>query len=173
MSRTRPGSGLVRSCHIFPLRPLTTYLGGLNVAGVGVRLFIVSQCGGYAPMIGGLGYTLAPGNVSCNLTTVAAKDIRFRTPTRDRSGVTIPSVDLAAVKAGGTRGISSPRLLFDMFWVGHCAELAEVMARLLVFTRERYHEFHHREDTDGSESVLAALGQVIGIDIADAQATLW
>ncbi|WP_231589445.1 circularly permuted type 2 ATP-grasp protein [Mycobacterium haemophilum] len=153
--------------------------GGLTAAGVGMRLFTVSQRGGYAPMIGGLGYALAPGNASYSLNTVAAKDIWVKPPTRARAEVTIPSVELAAaVKPGGTRGISSPRVLSDMFWVGRYAERAEGMARLLAATRERYHEFHHREDTDGSECVpvlLAALGQVTGTDTAgvDASATLW
>ena len=47
-----------------------------------MRLFTVSQRGGYAPMIGGLGYLLAPGNAAYTLKTVAAKDIWVRTPTR-------------------------------------------------------------------------------------------
>ena len=44
-----------------------------------MRLFTVAQRGGYAPMIGGLGYLLAPGNAAYKLNTVAAKDIWVRT----------------------------------------------------------------------------------------------
>ncbi|WP_050038919.1 alpha-E domain-containing protein [Mycobacterium lepromatosis] len=79
------------------------------------------------------------------------------------------------LKTGGTRGISPLRVLSDIFWVGRYAELTAGMARLLVFTRERYHEFHHREDIDGSKCVLVvliALGQATSTDITDAQATL-
>ena len=47
-----------------------------------MRLFTVAQRGGYAPMIGGLGYLLAPGNAAYRMNTVAAKDIWVRTPTR-------------------------------------------------------------------------------------------
>lgn len=162
----------------FSSAPTDYYSGGLTAAGVGMRLFTVSQRGGYAPMIGGLGYALAPGNVVYSLNTIAAKDIWVRPPTRARAEVTIPSVELAVVKPGGTRGVSSPRVLSDMFWVGRYAERAEGMARLLAATRERYHEFRHRRDADGSECVpvlLDALGQVTGTETAgaDMQATLW
>jgi hypothetical protein len=96
---------------------------------------------------------------------------------RGRAG--LDPVELAAgVKPGGTRGISSPRVLSDLFWVGRYAERAEGTARLLTVTRERYHEFHHRKDTDGGQCLpvlLGALGQVTGTDTAgvDAETTLW
>jgi uncharacterized circularly permuted ATP-grasp superfamily protein/uncharacterized alpha-E superfamily protein len=163
----------------FSSAPTDHYPGGLAAAGVGMRLFTVSQRGGYAPMIGGLGYVLAPGNAGYRLNTVAAKDIWVQPPARAQAEVTVSPVELAAgVKPGGTRGISSPRVLSDLFWVGRYAERAEGMARLLTVTRERYHEYHHREDTDGSECVpvlLGALGQITGTDTtgADAQAALW
>ncbi len=85
-----------------------------------------------------------------------------------------------------TRAVSSPRVLSDLFWMGRYAERAENMARLLIVTRERYHEFRYRQDMDGSECVpvlLAALGQITGTDtgadgddaemIATAPTTLW
>ena len=85
-----------------------------------------------------------------------------------------------------TRAVSSPRVLSDLFWMGRYAERAENMARLLIVTRERYHEFRYRQDMEGSECVpvlLAALGQITGTDtgadgdshemIATAPTTLW
>jgi hypothetical protein len=72
---------------------------------------------------------------------------------RGRAG--LDPVELAAgVKPGGTRGISSPRVLSDLFWVGRYA------------------------DTDGGQCLpvlLGALGQVTGTDTAgvDAETTLW
>ena len=66
----------------FSSAPTDYYPGGLSSASVGMRLFTVSQRGGYAPMIGGLGYLLAPGNAAFKLNTIAAKDIWVRTPTR-------------------------------------------------------------------------------------------
>ena len=66
-----------------------------------------------------------------------------------------------------TRAISSPRVLSDLFWMGRYAERAENMARLLIVTRERYHEFRYRQDMEGSECVpvlLAAIGQITGTD---------
>ena len=81
-SKQRRGSGWARSCRSSRRRPTDYYPGGLSSASVGMRLFTVSQRSGYAPMIGGLGYLLAPGNAAYTLNTVAAKDIWVRTPTR-------------------------------------------------------------------------------------------
>lgn len=168
----------------FSSAPTDHYPGGLSAASVGMRLFTVSQSGGYAPMVGGLGYVLAPGNAAYRLNSVAAKDIWVRPPTRARAEqtLTIPSVELPS----GTRFISSPRVLSDLFWMGRYGERAENMARLLIVTRERYHEYRYRQDMDGSECVpvlLAALELLTGTDIgaagsyadavAGAQHTLW
>ena len=115
-----------------------------------MRLFTVAQRGGYAPMIGGLGYLLAPGNAAYKMNTVAAKDIWVRTPTRVTAERTpTPSVDLPAITPSPTRAVSSPRVLSDLFWLGRYAERAESMARLLTVTRERYHEFRYRRDDAG------------------------
>jgi uncharacterized circularly permuted ATP-grasp superfamily protein/uncharacterized alpha-E superfamily protein len=172
----------------FSSAPSDHYLGGLSSAGVGMRLFTVSQRGGYAPMVGGLGYVLAPGNAAYKLNTVAAKDIWVRPPARASAErtPTIPAVELPAMTASGTHGISSPRVLSDLFWMGRYSERAENLARLLIVTRERYHEYRYRQDTDESECVpvlLAALGQITGTDagadgdyaemIAVAPTTLW
>jgi uncharacterized alpha-E superfamily protein len=160
----------------------------LSSAGVGMRLFSVSQRGGYAPMIGGLGYVLASGNTAYKLNTSAAKDVWVLPSTRtgtDRA-VTVPPVELPVLSAAGTGAVSSPRVLSDLFWTGRYAERAESTARLLSVTRERYHEYRHRQHSDASECVpvlLTALGELTGTDtgadgdhsemIAIAPTTLW
>jgi len=170
----------------FSSAPSDYYPGGLSSASVGMRLFTVSQRSGYAPMIGGLGYLLAPGNAAYRLNTVAAKDIWVRTPTRVTAERIPSAVELPAMTPSPTRAVSSPRVLSDLFWMGRYAERAEGMARLLTVTRERYHEYRYRREMDGSECVpvlLTALGQITGTNtgasgdyaemIATAQTTLW
>jgi uncharacterized circularly permuted ATP-grasp superfamily protein/uncharacterized alpha-E superfamily protein len=153
----------------FSSAPTDHYHGGLSAASVGMRLFTVAQRGGYAPMVGGLGYVLAPGNAAYKLNTVAAKDIWVRPPARASAEriPTVPAVELPAITASGTQGVSSPRVLSDLFWMGRYGERAEDLARLLIVTRERYHEYRYRQDMDGSECVpvlLAALGEITGTD---------
>jgi uncharacterized circularly permuted ATP-grasp superfamily protein/uncharacterized alpha-E superfamily protein len=163
---------------------------GLSAASVGMRLFTVAQRGGYAPMIGGLGYLLAPGAGAYRLNTVAAKDIWVRTPTR----VTAEKIPTAPVELlapamtpSPTGAVSSPRVLSDLFWMGRYAERAENMARLLTVTRERYHEYRYRQNVPESQCVpvlLAAIGAITGTAtgaaddddheaIAVAPTTLW
>lgn len=167
----------------FSSAPTDHYPGGLSAAGVGMRLFAVSQRGGYAPMIGGLGYVLAPGASAYKLNSVAAKDIWVLPSTRAAAERT---AGLPTVSASGTRAVSSPRVLSDLFWTGRYAERAELMARLLNVTRERFHEYRHRQDLDASECVpvlLSALGDITGTDtgtdgdkaemIAVAPTTMW
>ena len=163
---------------------------GLSAGGVGMRLFTVAQRGGYAPMIGGLGYVVAPGTAAYRMNTVAAKDIWVRTPARVTATPT-PVVEQgtplpAPMTPSPTRAVSSPRVLSDLFWLGRYAERAESTARLLNVTRERYHEFRYRRELSGSECVpvlLAALGHITGVDtgadgddaeaVAIAPTTLW
>ena len=150
----------------FSTAPTDHYPGGLSAAAVGLRLFTVAQRSGYAPMVGGLGYVLVAGPGAFKLKTAAAKDIWVRPPTRAAAehAVTIPSVKLPS----GTQFISSPRVLSDLFWIGRYAERTEDVARLLMVTRERYHEFRNRRDADGSECLpvlLGALEQVAGNEI--------
>jgi uncharacterized circularly permuted ATP-grasp superfamily protein/uncharacterized alpha-E superfamily protein len=163
---------------------------GLSAAGVGMRLFTVAQRGGYAPMIGGLGYVVAPGAAGYRMNTIAAKDIWVRTPARITATPT-PAVDQGAplpapMTPSPTRAVSSPRVLSDLFWLGRYAERAESTARLLNVTRERYHEFRYRRELPGSECVpvlLSALGRITGSDtgadgddaeaVAIAPTTLW
>jgi uncharacterized circularly permuted ATP-grasp superfamily protein/uncharacterized alpha-E superfamily protein len=171
----------------FSTAPTDYYPGGMSSASVGMRLFTVSQRSGYAPMIGGLGYLLAPGNAAYRLNTVAAKDIWVRTPTRVTAERIPSAVELPAMMTPSpTWAVSSPRVLSDLFWMGRYAERAENMARLLTVTRERYHEYRYRREMEGSECVpvlLTALGQITGTNtgaggdyaemVATAQTTLW
>jgi uncharacterized circularly permuted ATP-grasp superfamily protein/uncharacterized alpha-E superfamily protein len=140
----------------FSTAPTDHYPGGLSAAAVGLRLFTVAQRSGYAPMVGGLGYVLVAGPGAFKLKTAAAKDIWVRPPTRAAAehAVTVPSVKLPS----GTQFISSPRVLSDLFWIGRYGERTEDVARLLMVTRERYHEFRNRRDADGSECLPVLLG---------------
>lgn len=173
--------------------------GGLSSSRVGMRLFTVAQHSGYAPMVGGLGYLVAPGSAAYRLNTVAAKDIWVRVPTRIKAekipaptpaGSLTSGEDTAlpatAIMASPTRDISSPRVLSDLYWIGRYSERAESMARLLTVTRERYHEYRYRRTMPGSECVpvlLTALGTITGTDtgagsdyvemVATAPTTLW
>ena len=82
----------------------TDYAGGLSAGGVGMRLFTVAQRGGYAPMIGGLGYLLAPGTRRTRMNTVAAKDIWVRPTERaaDRDGDPAAAAELPAMTGPDT-----------------------------------------------------------------------
>jgi uncharacterized circularly permuted ATP-grasp superfamily protein/uncharacterized alpha-E superfamily protein len=171
----------------FSSAPTDYYPDGLSAANVGMRLFTVSQRSGYAPMVGGLGYLVTPGNAGYKLNTVAAKDVWVRTPTRVTAEriPTAPPVELPVIRPSPTRAVTSPRVLSDLFWMGRYAERAENMARLLAVTRERYHEFRYRRELPGSESVpvlLTALGSITGTGtgdgdyaemVATAPTTLW
>ena len=139
--------------------------GRLSAANVGMRLFAVSQRSGYAPMVGGLGYVLAGGTNAYTLNYVAAKDIWIRSHTRvgAEPAPAFPATELPS----GTQFISSPRVLSDLFWIGRYAERAEGLARLLIVTRERYHEYNRRPDADGAQCVpvlVEALRQIIDDD---------
>jgi uncharacterized alpha-E superfamily protein len=153
-----------------------------------MRLFTVAQGSGYAPMIGGLGYVMAPGNAAYKLKTIAAKDVWVRPPARAvaERAPTLPPVERPAVAVSGTHEVSSPRVLADLFWMGRYGERAENLARLLIVTRERYHEYRYRRHLPGSECVpvlLTALGEISGTDtgaggpdaevLAQARRTLW
>jgi uncharacterized circularly permuted ATP-grasp superfamily protein/uncharacterized alpha-E superfamily protein len=164
----------------------TDHAGVLSSAGIGMRLFTVAQRSGYAPMIGGVGYVLAPGPSAYTLKTVAAKDVWVRPTERARAeAVTVPVLEPVKT-AAGTWAVSSPRVLSDLFWMGRYGERAEDMARLLIVARDRFHVYRHQQDTEESECVpvlMAALGRVTGTDtgaatdhdemIAITPSTLW
>jgi uncharacterized circularly permuted ATP-grasp superfamily protein/uncharacterized alpha-E superfamily protein len=164
----------------------TSHGGELSAGGVGLRLFTVAQRGGYAPMLGGLGYVLTPGPSAYTLKTAIAKDVWVRPTERSRTEtVTLPAPEAPAKTGAGTVAVSSPRVLTDLFWMGRYSERAENMARLLIAARRRYYEFRHRQETSESECVpvlMAALGRITGTDtgegdqaetIAIAPSTLW
>jgi uncharacterized circularly permuted ATP-grasp superfamily protein/uncharacterized alpha-E superfamily protein len=168
--------------------PVDYRTSGLSSAGVGMRLFTVAQRSGYAPMVGGLGYLMAPGNAAYRMNTVAAKDIWVRTPDRVTAERIQAPVELVApeTQPSPTRAVSSPRVLADLFWMGRYAERAESAARLLNVTRERYHEYRYRQGFEESRCVpvlLGALGAITGTEtgardddhesIATAPTTLW
>ena len=148
----------------------TDHAGVLSSAGVGIRLFNVAQRSGYAPMIGGVGYVLAPGPAAYTLQTVAAKDVWVRPTERATAEtVSLPSLAPPAKTAAGTWGVSSPRVLSDLFWIGRYGERAENMARLLLVARDRFHVYRHQQHTEESECVpvlMAALGRITGTDAA-------
>jgi len=165
----------------------TDHAGVLSSAGIGMRLFTVAQRGGYAPMIGGVGYVLAPGSAAYTLTTVAAKDVWVRPTERARAEtIKLPSAPSPVKTAAGTWGVSSPRVLSDLFWMGRYGERAESMARLLIVARDRFHVWRHQQNNEESECVpvlMAALGRITGTDtgadndhaevIAITPSTLW
>jgi uncharacterized circularly permuted ATP-grasp superfamily protein/uncharacterized alpha-E superfamily protein len=160
--------------------------GGFSAGGVGMRLFTVAQRGGYAPMIGGLGYVLAAGPAAYTMKTVAGKDVWVSPTERSRAEtVTLPVPETPVKTGAGTLGVSSPRVLSDLFWLGRYGERAENMARLLIVARRRYYEFRHRQESAESECVpvlMDTLGLITGTDtgagdqaetIAIAPSTLW
>jgi len=138
-------------------------------------------------MIGGVGYVLAPGTAAYTLTTVAAKDVWVRPTERARvETIKLPSAPSPVKTAAGTWGVSSPRVLSDLFWMGRYGERAESMARLLIVARDRFHVWRHQQNNEESECVpvlMAALGRITGTDtgadndhaevIAITPSTLW
>jgi uncharacterized circularly permuted ATP-grasp superfamily protein/uncharacterized alpha-E superfamily protein len=146
----------------------TDHAGVLSSAGVGIRLFTVAQRGGYAPMIGGIGYVLAPGSAAYTLKTIAAKDVWVRPTERARAEtISLPTPEPSTKTAAGTWGVSSPRVLSDLFWIGRYGERAESMARLLIVTRDRFHVYRHHQHSEESECVpvlMTALGRITGTD---------
>lgn len=185
---TAPWQWIGREMPQFSSAP-TIHRSRLSAAGVGMRLFTVAGRGGYTPMVGGLGYLLAPGTAALTLDTVAAKDVWVHTSTRvgsERATPAAPAVQAPRLPARRTREVTSPRVLSDLFWLGRYTERAEYTARLLTVIRERFHEYRYRQDTDASTCVpvlLTALGEITGTDtgaagdhaemIATAPTTLW
>jgi uncharacterized alpha-E superfamily protein len=169
----------------------TDHSGVLSSAGVGMRLFTVAQSSGYAPMIGGIGYVVAPGPAAYTMKTLAAKDVWVRPTERARAEtvtltVVEPSIAQPAKTGAGTWAVSSPRVLSNLFWMGRYGERAEGMARLLSVARDRFHVYRHHQDTEESECVpvlMAALGRITGTEtgadndhaemIAVTPSTLW
>ncbi|OMC39105.1 hypothetical protein A5740_27010 [Mycobacterium sp. GA-1841] len=162
----------------FSTAPTNYRAQGLAAGNVGMRLFTVAQRGGYAPMIGGLGYVVAAGNAAFRMNTLAAKDVWIRTPQRVAVEHAPPSVERAVPVAmpSPTRAVTSPRVLSDLFWIGRYGERAEAVARLLTVTRERHHEYRYRPELEESQCVpvlLAAIGTITGTETGEVDDTLW
>ena len=87
----------------------TDHAGILSSAGVGMRLFTVAQRSGYAPMIGGIGYVVAPGPAAYTLKTVAAKDVWVRPTERAQAEtVTLPAGEPAWSRRSDRRRRPAP-----------------------------------------------------------------
>ena len=138
---------------------------GIAAASVGLRLFTVAQRSGYAPMVGGLGYVLGSDPGAFTLNKLAAKDIWVRSPARAAAErtVTVPSVK----PPSGAVFVTSPRVLSDLFWIGRYCERAENLARLLMVTRERYHEYRNRPDIPASACLPVMLGALLEVSGAE------
>lgn len=165
---TQPWQWVGQELPQFSSAPTDRCSGELAAGGVGMRLFTVAQRNGYTPMLGGLGYVLAPGVDSFTLKSVAAKDIWISPPAREAAEkmAFTPSMELPS----GTKFISSPRVLSDMFWIGRYAERTEAMARLLIVTREHCHEYRHRPHTPAAECVPVLLDALCTITGTGSQA---
>ncbi|MCG5433647.1 circularly permuted type 2 ATP-grasp protein [Mycobacterium sp. MYCO198283] len=161
-----PGQWVGQELPRFSTAPTDQRGGTLTSAPVGMRLFTVAQRSGYTAMAGGLGYVLAPGAAAFAMETVAAKDVWIRPSAR---GSAEPAVIGASGRPRGVARpavvVSSPRVLADLYWIGRYAERAESVARALIVTRERRHEYRHRMSLPGSACVpvmVAALRDLTG-----------
>ena len=147
----------------------TDHAGVLSSAGVGMRLFTVAQRGGYAPMIGGVGYVLAPGPAAYTLKTVAAKDVWVRPTERARAEtVSLPSAPDRRRRRPRAPGASARRACCPTCsgWDA-TASARRTWRRLLIVARDRFHVYRHHQDTEESECVpvlMAALGRITGTD---------
>ncbi|MGW4091029.1 circularly permuted type 2 ATP-grasp protein [Nocardia sp. NPDC004718] len=145
----------------FSVAPAVREHHGLAAAPVGMRLFSLAHRRGYTVMSGGLGQ-LRQRTTDRAARKVAAKDIWVRAaPTAAAAISTEPSREPRRT-APVVAGISSPRVLNDLFWIGRYGERAEDAARLLIATHERYQEFRYRPWLEGAGALpilLAALGR--------------
>lgn len=145
----------------FSVAPAIRERDGLAAAPVGMRLFSLAHRRGYTVMSGGLGQ-LRQRTTDHAARKVAAKDIWVRAaPTAAAAISTEPSREPRRT-APVVAGISSPRVLNDLFWIGRYGERAEDTARLLIATHERYQEFRYRPWLEGAGALpilLAALGR--------------
>ncbi|GGC59380.1 circularly permuted type 2 ATP-grasp protein [Hoyosella rhizosphaerae] len=157
-------------------QPIVTATGGVASAPVTLRMFSVAQRAGYTVMPGGFAHVPIEHRADVKTAGVQiAKDVWVRTPERSAEGgsVTVtpleapePVASLTVVRHGlPTEGVSSPRVLNDLFWLGRYAERAEDTARLLSAVRDRYQDYRSRPWLTGSNSLpilVSALTRVSG-----------
>ena len=129
-SRTRRGSGWARNCRSSPPRPPTTCRADSLRLPVGMRLFAVSQRDSYAPMIGGLGYVLAPGVGAYTFNTVAPG---YLGASADKANAEVMVSSVEAPRSCSRCGLAAPgrqfpRVFSDLFWMGRYGERSEQMA---------------------------------------------
>jgi uncharacterized circularly permuted ATP-grasp superfamily protein/uncharacterized alpha-E superfamily protein len=133
---------------------------------VGLRLFDVAQRVGYTPMYGGLAQVLVTDPLIDPMLSTAAKDVWVRSEQRttpaDADIAYIPAQPevLPRYAAARVEGVSSPRVLADLFWLGRYSERAEDMARLLVTAGDRYQEYQSKPWADGSGALPVLLEAV-------------
>ncbi|MBB3039944.1 circularly permuted type 2 ATP-grasp protein [Hoyosella altamirensis] len=153
--------------------PIVTAAGGVSSAPVTLRLFSVAQRAGYTTMAGGFAYVPIEQSAGVTVPGIgAAKDIWVQADKRVEGthpgGVELADSfpDLTAAQHGlPWEGVSSPRVLSDLFWLGRYAEHAEDTARLLNAVRERYQDYRFRPWLPGSGSLgvlVSALATVAG-----------
>ncbi|MGB7362862.1 MAG: circularly permuted type 2 ATP-grasp protein [Rhodococcus sp. (in: high G+C Gram-positive bacteria)] len=133
---------------------------------VSLRLFDVAQRVGYTPMYGGLAQVLVSDPSIDPLLSTAAKDIWVRSEQRatpadaDIAFVPAQAEVLPRYAAARVEGVTSPRVLSDLFWLGRYSERAESMARLLVAAGYRFQEYHSKPWLEGYGALTVLLEAV-------------
>lgn len=154
--------------------PVVSATGGISSAPVTMRFFSVAQRAGFTTMPGGFAHIPIESSTGVTVAGIgAAKDIWVHTE-KPAESTHVPasvletdtSVALATAEHGlPWEGVSSPRVLSDLYWLGRHAEHAEDTVRLLGAIRERYQDYRFRPWMPGSGSlaVLAnCLAEVTG-----------
>lgn len=154
--------------------PVVSATGGIATAPVTMRLFSVAQRAGFTAMAGGFAHVPIESSAGVTVPGIgAAKDIWVQAEKPAEGAHVAPAgvetdaaLALTAAQHGlPWEGVSSPRVLSDLYWLGRHAEQAEDMARLLGAVRERYQDYRFRPWLPGSRSLtvlITALSAVAG-----------
>lgn len=156
----------------FSTAPIEHGSSGFDAAAVSLRVFSVAQRAGYTVMGGGLAGALVerPGHPAA-LSAIAAKDVWVLAAERvTQSDSLLPGLAGADAHRGvsplDVEGVSSPRVLTDLYWMGRYSERAEDMARLLIAVGVKYQDYRSRPWLPGSDSLgllVTALAAAAGI----------
>lgn len=161
--RAEPGRWVGQPFVPFSVAPVGTP-DGLESRQVGMRMFAVAQQAGYLVMPGGLGRVLPLDQQTLRASSVTeAKDVWISTAGTGPVAVdreTTPWSPEAALPAGPSGAMTSPRALEDLFWFGRYTERAEDFARLLIATWDRLDEFRQRGSAPASELTPVLLATV-------------